>query len=257
MYKKSLSILYTLASLLGLGLLGLLMWSSFSGLDYDWDFSYLLNYVWEPQEGAPGLILKGLWVTIYVSSVSIFFGSLAGIILGMILLGKEPVARYAAKLFVEVFRNTPVLVQLYVIYFVVGTALELSPEVAGILSLSLFCSAYVAEIFRGTLTEFEKGQIDAAKSLGLNPFQIATHVIGPQALRRMLPALVGQFVSLVKDSSLVSVIAVTDLTKSALNVVAVSFRSFETWFFVALIYFLVNASLSSYGRYLERRLRVD
>lgn len=256
MYKKKLSWLYaalSIALLLSMaGLVGL----SFANLQYDWDFSFLSRYFWEPETNRPGLILRGLWVTIYISFASIVFGTIGGIVVGLLLLGRERVAACAARFFVDIFRNTPVLVQLYVVYFIVGTALDLRPETAGIATLSLFCSAYVAEIFRGTIAEFEKGQIDAAKSMGLRPREIAFHVIAPQALRRMLPPLVGQFVSLVKDSSLVSVIAVTELTKSALNVVAVSFRSFETWFIIALMYFALNYLLSSYGRYLERRLRV-
>ena len=88
--------------------------------------------------------------------------------------------------------------------------------------------------------------------MGLKPLQIASSIIAPQALRRMLPPLIGQFVSLVKDSSLVSVISVADLTKSAMNVVAVSFRSLETWFVIAVIYFVVNLIISSFGRRLEK-----
>jgi len=256
MYKKQLPLIYSVLSVIALTTIAGFVWHSFYSLEYDWDFAFLWHYIWEPDTNAPGLILVGLWGTIYISVLSIFFGTIGGIIVGMLLLGREPISRRGALLFVDVFRNTPVLVQLYVFYFIVGTALDLQPEMAGILTLSLFCSAYVAEIFRGTITEFEKGQIDAAKSIGLKPWQIARFVIAPQALRRMLPPLVGQFVSLVKDSSLVSIISVTDLTKSALNVVAVSFRSFETWFAIALVYFALNFLLSSYGRYLERRLRI-
>lgn len=256
MYKKQLPLFYSLISILVLAALFYLVGHSFYSLEYDWSFRFLLNYFWEPETNSPGLILLGLWGTIYISVLSIVIGTAGGIMIGMLLIGRERISRNAALIFVDIFRNTPVLVQLYVVYFIVGTALEIKPETAGVLTLSLFCSAYVAEIFRGTIIEFEKGQIDAAKSLGLTPWQIARFVIAPQALRRMLPPLVGQFVSLVKDSSLVSVISVSDLTKSALNVVAVSFRSFETWFVVALIYFVLNFLLSTYGRYLERRLRV-
>ncbi len=257
MYPKSLSRYLTLLSLVVLALGGWLLIQSFLHLDYDWDFAFLKVYLWDSQNSRPGLILEGLWGTIYISVLSIFFGSVLGLIVGFLMLTREPVARSAATFFVDVFRNTPVLVQLYVMYFIVGTALSLSPEVAGVMTLSLFCSAYVADIFRAAVIEFERGQVDAAKAIGLNDWQIASQIMAPQILRRMLPALVGQFVSLVKDSSLVSVISVADLTKSALNVVSVSFRAFETWFVIALIYFVLNYALSSYGRYLERRLRVS
>jgi polar amino acid transport system permease protein len=256
MHPRALPWLYTLLSIALLAMLGGMLVYSFMSLDYDWDFRFLVDYIWEPESNSPGLILQGLWGTFYISVLSIIFGTLLGLLVGLLMIGPETVSRHAATLFVDIFRNTPVLVQLYVMYFIVGTAFNLSPEVAGILTLSLFCSAYVADIFRANVVEFEKGQLDAAKAMGLNRWQIASSIMAPQILRRMLPPLVGQFVSLVKDSSLVSVVSVADLTKSAMNVVSVSFRSFETWFVVAVIYCVLNYSLSSYGRYLEKRLRV-
>ncbi|MDQ3234449.1 MAG: amino acid ABC transporter permease [Pseudobdellovibrionaceae bacterium] len=256
MHPRSLSWLFTLLSIVLLVLLGGMLVYSFFNLEYDWDFRFLTDYIWEPGTNRPGLILQGLWGTFYISVLSIIFGTALGLAVGLLMIGPEPVARNAATLFVDIFRNTPVLVQLYVMYFIVGTAFNLSPEVAGISTLSLFCSAYVADIFRANVVEFERGQLDAAKAMGLNRWQIASSIMAPQILRRMLPPLVGQFVSLVKDSSLVSVVSVNDLTKSAMNVVSVSFRSFETWFLVAVIYCVLNYSLSSYGRYLEKRLRV-
>jgi polar amino acid transport system permease protein len=256
MYPKKLSWLFSVLTVLLLGFAASVLLYSFMGMDYEWDFRFLEDYLWDSQNRIPGLILQGLWVTLKISMLSILWGSLLGVFIGLLMMGQEPVARRFALIFVDIFRNTPVLVQLYVMYFMVGTAFDLSPEFAGVLTLSLFCSAYVADIFRGAVLELERGQLDAAKAMGLNPLQIARYVAAPQILRRMLPSLVGQFVSLVKDSSLVSVIAVSDLTKSALTVVSVSFRSFETWFVIAVIYCLVNYALSSYGRFLERRLRV-
>ncbi len=256
MYSRKLAWFYTLLSaLVLLAALGLLTYS-FKSLDYDWQFGFLKDYFWEPTTNRPGLILQGLWGTFYISFLSIVGGTVLGFLLGLIMVCPEPLAQKSATLFVDIFRNTPVLVQLYVMYFIVGTALDLAPETAGVLTLSLFCSAYVADIFRANVIEFEKGQWDAARAMGLHQAQIALYIMAPQILRRMLPALVGQFVSLVKDSSLVSVISVTDLTKSALNVVSVSFRSFETWFVIAIVYCVLNYVLSSYGRYLEKRLRV-
>jgi polar amino acid transport system permease protein len=256
MQPRALSWIFSLLSLVLISSLLGLVYYSFQSLDYDWDFSFLGAYFWEPETNAPGLILQGLWGTFYISFVSILVGSLIGLILGLLMVGREPIARHGATLFVDIFRNTPVLVQLYVMYFIVGTAFNFSPELAGIMTLSLFCSAYVADIFRASVVEFEKGQVDAGKAMGLNGLQISIFIMAPQILRRMLPALVGQFVSLVKDSSLVSVVSVMDLTKSAMNVVAVSFRSFETWFVIAVIYCVLNYTLSSFGRYLEKRLRV-
>lgn len=257
MFEKKLSWLYSVFAAFFVGAVIWLLVHSLVTLDYEWDFAFLLPYIWQSDTGEPGVILKGLWGTFYISSLSIFFGSIIGVLIGLLLISKEPVSRKSAHVYVDIFRNTPVLVQLYLAYFVIGTALELTAEQAGIMTLSLFCSAYVGEIFRGTIRNFEKGQFDAAKSLGLAPRHIASRIVMPQALRRMLPPLVGQFVSLVKDSSLVSVISIVELTKSASNVVAVSFRSFETWFFIAFLYLIINTILSSFGRYLEDRLSVS
>lgn len=227
---------------------------SLARMDYEWSFAFLWDYLWNAENNEPGLLLQGLWGTLRISLISIVTGTVWGVILGLILYAREPVSLFAARVCVDLFRNTPVLVQLYVAYFVVGTAFDIGAETAGVLTLSLFCGAYIAEMTRGQLDTFEKGQLDAARSLGLTPWQIAAHIIAPQATRRMLPPLVGQFVSLVKDSSLVSVISLTELTKAGLNIVAVSFKSFETWFVVAALYLAVNQCLSSLGRLLEERL---
>lgn len=259
MPDKKLSIFYSLLSFFVITLILIAIVRSFYLLDYHWDFSVLGPYIWLPSSegGGPGLFLQGLWVTIKMSLQGIFFGSILGVLCGFLLTTNEKLSKAAVLVYVDIFRNTPVLVQLYVAYFIVGTAFNLSGAVAGVLTMSLFCSAYVAEIFRGTIANFEKGQIDAAKALGLSPFQIARKVIAPQALRSMLPPLVGQFVSLVKDSSLLSVVAIPELTKEAQNAVTVTFRSFETWFFIALLYFIVNTLVSSFGRYLEKRLSIS
>jgi polar amino acid transport system permease protein len=259
MPDKRLPLSYSFLSVALIALIFLVLARSFYQLDYTWDFSILRPYIWLPsiEGGGPGLFLKGLWVTIKMSFEGIIFGTFLGIIFGLLLTTREKFSKLFALFYVDIFRNTPVLVQLYVAYFIVGTAFNLSGPVAGVLTMSLFCSAYVAEIFRGTLVNFEKGQLDAAKALGLSPFQIARKIIAPQALRTMLPPLIGQFVSLIKDSSLLSVVAVPELTKEAQNAVTVTFRSFETWFFIALLYFVVNTLVSSLGRYLEKRLSVS
>lgn len=259
MPDKKIPLYYSFLSLFVIAILFYILVRSFLELDYSWDFTHLAPYIWLPSSegGGPGLFLKGLWITIKMSFEAIIIGTILGIIFGILLTTKERIAKFAALFYVDVFRNTPVLVQLYVAYFIVGSAFNLSGAVAGVLTMSLFCSAYVAEIFRGTIANFEKGQIDAAKALGLSPLQIARKVIAPQALRNMLPPLIGQFVSLIKDSSLLSVVAIPELTKEAQNAVTVTFRSFEIWFFIALLYFVVNTLVSSLGRYLEKKLSVS
>ncbi|NBO37880.1 amino acid ABC transporter permease [bacterium] len=257
MHEQKRSPLWSIATSVLIALIVFSLWRGFHTLDYQWDFLSLREYIWVSESGTPGLLLHGLWGTLWVSALSIVVGSVIGVAAGLVLYAGNSFAQNFARFFVEIFRNTPVLVQLYVMYFVVASAFQLSAEQAGIATLSLFCGAYIAELVRGTLLNLEKGPQDAALSLGLTRLQIARHVTAPLALRRLMPSLVGQYVSLVKDSSLVSVISIVELTKSASNMVAISFRSFEVWFLVAVVYFVLNFILSRCGRWIEQRMSAD
>jgi len=257
MLEQPRSGLWTLFTLLTLLVISFSLYRGFDSLDYDWDFFSLKDYLWVSETNSPGLLLHGLWGTLWVSAISIVLGTISGILIGIILHAGTPFAQNTARIFVEIFRNTPVLVQLYVMYFVVASAFHMSAEQAGVATLSLFCGAYVGELVRGTLINLDRGPRDAALSLGLTRFQTAWHITTPLATRRILPSLIGQYVSLVKDSSLVSVISIVELTKSASNMVAISFKSFEVWFLVAVVYFVLNALLSQLGRTVERRLSAD
>ncbi|NBX18675.1 MAG: amino acid ABC transporter permease [Proteobacteria bacterium] len=257
MPEQSKSPLWTLITALLLLVAGTAVVRGFQSLDYEWDFASLKDYLWVAESNSPGLLLHGLWGTLWVSILSIVFGTVTGLATGLVLYAGSPFARTTARSFVEIFRNTPVLVQLYVMYFVVASAFHMTAEQAGVATLSLFCGAYIAELVRGTLNNLDKGPQDAALSLGLTRYQTAIHIVAPLALRRLMPPLVGQYVSLVKDSSLVSVISIVELTKSASNMVAISFKSFEVWFLVAVVYFVLNTILSQIGRRIEVRMSGD
>lgn len=257
MLEQPRSPLWTLLTALLVLLIGLSLARGFASLDYDWDFAALSDYIWVAESNTPGLLLHGLWGTVWVSALSIVCGTAIGLVTGVVLNAGTPFARLVARTFVEIFRNTPVLVQLYVMYFVVASAFQMSAEQAGVATLSLFCGAYVGELVRGTLVNLDKGPTDAALSLGLTRLQTAQHVVVPLGLRRIMPSLIGQYVSLVKDSSLVSVISIVELTKSASNMVAISFRSFEVWFMVAVVYLVLNTLLSQMGRRIEQRMSAD
>ena len=257
MPDRRLSFIYPLLSLCILALLLAGVVHSFYTFDHEWDFNVILPYIWmtgDDGTSSPGLFLQGLWMTVRMSFQSIILGTIIGFLIGALLLSKERISRAAAIIYVDIFRNTPLLVQLYIAYFIIGTAFNWTELTTALMGLSLFCAAYVAEIFRSTIANFDKGQVDAAKSIGLNPIQVWCLVIAPQALRRMLPPLVNQFVSLIKDSSLLSVIAIPELTKEAQNAITVTLSSYEIYFFVALMYLIVNTCISSLGRYLENRL---
>ena len=139
----------------------------------------------------------------------------------------------------------------------VGLDFQINRFWCGVVALSLFAGAYVAEIFRAGIESIHKGQMEAARSLGMSYIQAMSHVVLPQAFKRILPPLAGQFISLIKDSSLVSIIAITDLSKAAREVITVTFATFEVWLTVALMYFLLTFTLSMAVQYLERRYAVS
>jgi polar amino acid transport system permease protein len=159
--------------------------------------------------------------------------------------------------YVEIIRGTPLLVQIFIFYFFLGTVLDIGRLAAGISALAIFAGAYVAEIIRAGIQSIHKGQTEAARSLGMTATQNMIYIVMPQALKRVLPPMAGQFISLIKDSSLVSVIAITDLTKSGREVITSTFATFEIWFTVALLYLLLTSVLSQLMAWVERRLAVS
>ncbi|MBJ9974938.1 amino acid ABC transporter permease [Pseudomonas sp. S75] len=203
---------------------------------------------------AAGPLAWGLWTTLWISMASGALGLLIGLFAGLCRLSSNPTLRDLSTVYVELVRGTPLLVQIFIFYFFIGTVLNLSREFAGVAALALFTGAYVAEIVRAGVQSIAKGQNEAARSLGLNAGQSMRHVILPQAFKRVLPPLAGQFISLVKDTSLVSVIAITELTKSGREAITTSFSTFEIWFCVAGLYLLINLPLSHIASRLERRL---
>jgi polar amino acid transport system permease protein len=203
---------------------------------------------------APGPLLVGLWITLKLSLWSLVFALVLGLVAGLGRVSSNPAAHNLATTYVEIIRGTPLLVQIFIFYFFIGTVLELSPFTAGVAALAVFTGAYVAEIVRAGIEAVPRGQMEAARSLGMGYAQAMRFVILPQALRRSLPPLAGQFISLIKDSSLVSIIAITDLTKAGREIVSSTFAPFEVWFTVALMYLVLTGALSWVVRRMERRL---
>lgn len=202
----------------------------------------------------PGPLLIGLWITLKISAVSLLFALLLGLVAGLGRVSSNPAAFNLATTYIEIIRGTPLLVQLFIFYFFIGTVLNLSAFSAGVAALSVFTGAYVAEIVRAGIEAVPRGQMEAARSLGMSYAQAMRFVILPQAFRKTLPPLAGQFINLIKDSSLVSVIAITDLSKAGREVVSSTFSPFEVWFTVAAMYLVLTASLSYAVRRLEKRL---
>ena len=212
---------------------------------YQLDFSVLSEYM-------PAL-LEGLNMTIQISIFSIIFGTILGIVGALCRISKNLILRSISNVYVEWIRNTPLLIQVLFIYFGLGVFFNLAPVVASVIALSLFSGAYITEIIRAGIQAVPRGQKEAALSIGMTDFQAMRLIILPQAIKRILPPLAGQFITLVKDSSLVSVIAVTDLTYVAKNIVTTTFRAFEVWLVIAAFYFVLSFTLSLAVRRLESR----
>ena len=172
-------------------------------------------------------------------------------------LSRSFLARILARGYLEIIRNTPLLVQLFFIYFVLSPVLDISGFTSAVMALSLFEGAYASEILRAGIVSIHRGQWEAAFSIGLNTYQTYRLIILPQALRRILPPLTSQAVSLIKDSALVSTIAIYDLTMRGQTIIAETFLVFEIWFTVAAIYLTITLVLSATVFYMEKRLRVE
>ena len=204
-----------------------------------------------------GVLMIGFMLTLKISLASILFAIIIGTVVGIARLSHEPVTRGIALSYVELIRNTPLLVQIYIIYFFVGSMLRLSAFAAGTAALSIFAGAYVGEIVRAGIQSIHKGQMEAARSLGMSYAQAMRYIILPQAFKRIIPPLAGQFISLIKDSSLVSVIALTDLMFQGQQAVARTYHAFEIYFTVAFLYLVMTFTLSMATQYIEKRLAIS
>lgn len=202
-----------------------------------------------------GPLMVGLGVTLKISVVAAVLAFLIGIIVAFMRMSSYQFLNDIGMVYVALIRGTPLLVQIFIFYFIIATIFELDRFVAGALSLGIFFGGYIAEVLRGAIQSIDVGQSEAAKSLGMNYFQTMKIIVLPQALKRALPTLVGEMIALVKDSSLVSVISITDLTKVGREIVANTFSPFETWLIVAAMYFSITFLLSLLGHYIEKRMK--
>lgn len=231
------------------------------------DYIYSADVLGTYKEWKMGLMLQGLWITLKISIIATFLGLIIGLFGGLFRISSNPALKWAAITYIEIIRGSPLLVQIFIWYFVLGTLFNTLlakyglPEISdlwyGTASLACFAGAYVAEIVRAGIQSIHRGQTEAARSLGMNYIQCMSHVILPQALRRIIPPLAGQFISLIKDSSLLGIIAIRELTKATREVVTTSLQPFEMWFLCALLYLVLTFSLSMLTQYLERRMLVS
>jgi polar amino acid transport system permease protein len=243
------------------GLAGVLVWLLAHGtaqLGYHWQWYRMPPFIWGGGHGgwAPGPLLQGLAVTLQITAASLVLATLFGLLTAFFRLSSSFLARALARVYLETIRNTPLLVQLFFVYFVLAPVLDMQRFASAVLALSLFEGAYASEIFRAGIVSIHKGQWEASYSLGLNTAQTYRYVVLPQALRRILPPLANQAIALVKDSALVSTIAIYDLSMQGQAIVADTYLVFEVWFTVAAIYLALTLSLSLAVNRMERHLRV-
>ena len=211
------------------------------------DFSVLIPYM--------HMFWKG--VTIQASFFGVLFGSALGIFIGSFRVMPFKPLRYLMATYIYVLRGTPLMIQLFLIYFgLPALGVNLDAATAGILGIGINSSGYVGEIVRGGIEGVPKGQWEAAKMLGLSYWQTMKSIILPQAIRHMLPAIGNEFVTLIKESSLLSVLAISDLTMVGQQVRSVTYASFETFIFVALVYLVLTSVTSGALQLLENRWKV-
>lgn len=240
-----------------LALMAALVWwfADTASEQYRWQWYRVWRYVgvWEDGSFRPGVLLEALGVTLQLTGASLMLALFSGGVMAAMRLSASPVAGALATMFLGVLRNTPLLMQLFVVYFAAAPVIGIGPFWAAVISLGLFEGAYMAEIFRAGVMAVPRGQWEAAMSLGMPVGMTARLVIIPQALRQALPALAGQMVSLIKDTSLVSAIAVADLTMRTRVVITDTFLSFELWLLSAAIYLVLTSLVSIPARLLERK----
>jgi polar amino acid transport system permease protein len=201
-------------------------------------------------------LLEGVWLTLGVTGGALGASIVLGLIFCVLRLAKARWLRYPAMAYIEIFRNTPALVQLIWVYYCLPilTGLDLNAPVSCGVALAMYGSAYNAEIFRAGIQSIERGQVEAANSLGLSAFNTFRYVVAPQAFRRMIPPLVNESITLLKFSSLVSVLGVADLTYQAQVLATTTFRPIEIFTFIAVIYFFLCGFLAVLARIVEKRM---
>ncbi len=237
--------LYSIVFSLSFLLLSLLLILSVAQ-SYDWQFAKVLPHIISYGEDGLifGVLLKSILVTVELVLLSLLLALGIALLLASMNLSASPVANLLARGFVGIIRNTPLLMQLYLMYFVFAPIFSMPPFLAAALTLACFEGAYMAEIFRAGFKSVTHTQWEAGFSLGFNTLQVGRIVVLPQAISNIFPSLIGQVVSLIKDTSLVSAVAVAELTLTASELISKTFLSFEIWLIVAMFY-LILASLVS------------
>jgi polar amino acid transport system permease protein len=235
-----------------------LMSLSTSTLGYYWQWYRIPRYLFRIEDGrlVVGKLIQGLIFTFKISGISLVLALVIGLATALVRLSGSFMGRILSRVYLELIRNTPLVVQIYLMYFVIGPILGLGRFASAVAALCLFEGAYMSEIFRAGIVSLHKGQWEAAHSLGLSTFNTFRDVILPQAIRRILPPLTGQVITLIKNSALVSIVSLSDLALQARIIAADTFLTFEVWFPAAAIYLVILVTLSTVVFYMEKRFKI-
>ena len=234
-----------------------LVWRGADSMNYAWQWHRVPQYIYKVIDGELiwGPLIDGLFVTLEIGAYSIVLGLLIGLITAFLRLSGSFSGRLLATVYLETIRNTPLLVQLFVFYFVFGPIFDLDRFWVAVLCIAFFEGSFASEIIRAGILSVPKGQWEASDAVGLTRAQAYRYVVLPQSVPIMLPPLVGIMVNLIKHSAIVSVIAVFDLTTSGLDIISETFMAFEIWIVVAAMYLVITITLSVLVGWLEQRFR--
>lgn len=201
------------------------------------------------------MFLKGMWLTAELTIVSLILALAIGMVSCLLNISRFRVLRWISQIYINIIRGTPLLVQAFFIYFGITGAFDvkMSAFTAGIIALSLNAGAYLSEIFRGGIQAVDSGQMEAARSLGLSYGKAMWKVILPQAIRIVVPSVVNQCIITLKDTSIISVIGLAELTMAGSQIIARTYRSFEVWLIVGTLYFVLVYALTKLSHYVEKR----
>lgn len=204
------------------------------------------------------ILLQGAVITIQITVMAVGCGFFIGMIAALANLSRFKIVRLLVKCYVELFRGTPLLVQVFMIYFALPMVIgqSINPYVAAVTACSINSGAYVSEIFRAGIQSIDKGQMEAGRSLGLTWAQTMRYIVMPQAFKAIIPPLGNEFIAMMKDTSLVSVIGFEELTRRGQLIIARTYGSFEIWTAVAIIYLIMTLSISQLVAFLERRYNI-
>jgi glutamine transport system permease protein len=218
------------------------------------NFQFKYSVMWE----SIPVLMTGVKLTILITFFGLIFGFLLGSLAGLGKTSRNVFINKLAGAYIESVRGTPLMVQVMFLYFGLPLALgmRVPPLVAGVTAIAVNAGAYIAEIVRGAIQSIDKGQVEAGRSIGLTHFQGLVYIIWPQAFKRMIPPLGNQFIISLKDTSLLVVIGVGELTRQGQEIIAVNFRAFEVWLTVAIIYFAMTMFISKILNVLEKKLEI-